>query len=248
MGLEYARQLASQGNDLLIVSNQMEELPKVAAEIEGEYKVKVRHLYMDLAQADAAQQLLDYCKENSLEVEILVNNAGMFFFKELTPQMCRKAAIMINLHVATVTQMCILFGDEMKRRGHGRIINMCSMAAVLAMPGITIYNSTKAYLLNFGKSFYYELKPYGVSVTTICPAAIATPLYNLKESLMNFGVKIGVISTAKSLVRRALRASSHGRRIVRPGLMNIYLPVIINLLPKPVVALCWKKLKKGLDA
>ncbi|MCQ2184753.1 MAG: SDR family NAD(P)-dependent oxidoreductase [Bacteroidales bacterium] len=248
MGLEYARQLAAAGNDVIIVSNQQEELVKVAAKFEEEYKVKVHPKYMDLASPDAAGDLHSWCEENSFEVELLVNNAGMFFFKELTPEMSGKVSAMMNLHMVTVTQMCILFGEDMKRRGHGRIINMSSMAAVLPMPGITIYNSTKAYLLNFGKSFWYELKPYGVYLTTVCPAAIATPLYKLKESLLNFGVKIGVIQTPGSLVRRALRASRHHRRVIKPGLMNIYLPVLIWLLPRPVVSLCWKKLKIKLGA
>lgn len=150
---------------------------------------------------------------------------------------------MVNLHVLTNTKLAVLFGEEMKKRGHGRIILMSSMAAKLPCPGISVYSATKAYLRSFGKSLWFEMHPYGVSVTTVCPAAIATPLYRLKPSLMNLGVKIGVIKTPRWLVRRALRASRHGRKVIAPSFMNIYLPPLIRLLPCPIENHLWKKFK-----
>lgn len=150
---------------------------------------------------------------------------------------------MLNLHILTPTRLCILFGEEMKRRGHGYILNMSSMAAKLPMPGITLYSATKAYLKSFSKSLYFEMRPYGVGVTTVCPGAIATPLYNLNEKLMKFAVRIGVIGTPQWLVRRALRRMFRKRRVVRPGFMNYWLPPIINSLPKWLVNRIWLKLR-----
>ena len=129
----------------------------------------------------------------------------------------------------------------MKQRGHGYILNMSSMAAKLPCPGIAIYSASKAYLKSFSKSLYFEMRPYGVGVTTVCPAAIATPLYKLKPSLMNLGVKIGLIGTPQWLVKRALRGMFRKRRVVKPGLMNYYLPPMVNALPKWAVAKLWKK-------
>ena len=65
------------------------------------------------------------------------------------------------------------------------------MTARIPAPGITIYSATKAYLRSFGKSLHYEFRPYGVGVTTVCPAAIATPLYRMSPRLMNWGLKTG---------------------------------------------------------
>ena len=120
---------------------------------------------------------------------------------------------------------------------------MSSMAARIPAPGITIYSATKAYLKSFGRSLSYELKPYGVSVTTVCPAAIATPLYRLDEKKMKLGVSVGLIHTPKWLVRRAIRAMLHGRRVISPSLMNLWLPALIALLPGPLVAAIWKRPK-----
>ena len=243
MGLEYARQLAAKGYDLLLVSNQEEELQRVAVEIQGSYPIQVLTRYQDLSSEQAAEDLFSFCQKENLSIDILVNNAGMFFFEELSPDIEVKALAMMRLHMFTSTRLCVLFGNEMKKRGHGYILNMSSMAAKLPCPGISVYSATKAYLKSFSKSLYFEMRPYGVGVTTVCPAAIATPLYKLKPSRLKLGVRMGLIGTPQWLVRRALRGMFHHRRVVKPGLMNYYLPPLIAILPKRLVARLWQKYK-----
>ena len=231
MGLEYCRQLAAKGCNLLIVSIQREELETVPKEISEQYGVSATGLYMDLSKETAAQELWDYCQEKGMEIDILINNAGMFFFAELTPESRAKANTMLQLHIMTPTKLVMLFGEAMKQRRKGYILNMSSLAAMLPTPGITFYSATKAYLKNFSKSMYFEMRPYNVGVTTVCPGAVATPLYRLKPSLMKLGVNIGVITPPKRLVRWAIRGMLHKRHVVKPGAMNYYLPVLIGLLP-----------------
>ena len=241
MGLEYAHQLAKKGYDLVLVSNRQEELEQASEELSKVYPVRVVTRFQDLSAETAADELMAFCQEQSIEVEVLINNAGIFFFEELTTENEAKALAMMRLHTFTPTRMCILFGEVMKRRGHGYILNMSSMAAKLPCPGIAVYSATKAYLKSFGKSLFFEMRPYGVGVTTVCPAAIATPLYKLKPSLLKLGVNVGLIGTPQWLVRRALHGMFHKRRVVKPGLMNYYLPPLIAILPKWLVARLWKK-------
>lgn len=241
MGLEYARQLAKRGYDLVLVSNRQEELEQASEELSKVYPVRVATRFQDLSAETAADELMAFCQEQSIEVEILINNAGMFFFEELTTENEVKALTMMRLHTFTPTRMCILFGEAMKRCGHGYILNMSSMAAKLPCPGIAVYSATKAYLKSFGKSLFFEMRPYGVGVTTVCPAAIATPLYKLKPSLLKLGVNVGLIGTPQWLVRRALRGMFHKRRVVKPGLMNYYLPPLIAILPKWLVGRLWRR-------
>lgn len=243
MGLEYARQLAAKGYDLLLVSNQQEELDQAVVELSKDYQVEVISHFQDLATETAAEELYQFCQAENLQIDVLINNAGMFFFEELTTENQAKALTMMRLHIFTPTRLCILFGEAMKQRGSGYILNVSSMAAKLPCPGITTYSATKAYLKSFSKSMYYELRPYGVGLTVVCPAAIATPLYKLKPSLLKLGVKIGLIGTPQWLVRRALRGMFHKRRVVKPGFMNVYLPPLIAILPKRLVDKLWKKYK-----
>ncbi|MBO7585168.1 MAG: SDR family NAD(P)-dependent oxidoreductase [Bacteroidales bacterium] len=244
MGLEFARQLAERGYDLILVSNRQEELDAAAESLRKQYAVAVTTRFQDLAQTDSADLLYAWCTEEAgILPDIVVNDAGMFFFKELETADLDRVQAMLNLHVTTVTRACILFGNAMKERGSGYILNMSSMAARLPTPGITVYSATKAYLKSFGHSLWFEMKPYGVGVTTVCPAAIATPLYRLSEKWLRRGVRAGVIRTPQWLVRRALRAMFRGRRVISPSFMNIYLPFLIALLPAPVEAALWKKFK-----
>ena len=243
MGLEYAKQLAEMGCNLLLVSNQEQELQTTAEDLKSKYGVQVKTRFQDLSTDMAADELLAFCQSEDLQIDILINNAGMFFFEELSRDNERKALTMLRLHTFTPTRLCIQFGEEMKKRGYGYIINMSSMAAKLPCPGITIYSATKAYLKSFGKSLYFEMRPYNVGVTTVCPAAIATSLYRLKPNLLQFGVKIGVIGTPQWLVRKALKGMMRQKRVVKPGFMNIYLPPLIALLPHTLVATLWQKFK-----
>ena len=166
----------------------------------------------------------------------------MFFLKELGPQDLGRVQAMMNLHMATITRSCILFGEDMKKRGSGYILIMSSMAARLPAPGITIYAATKAYLKSFGKSLSFELMPYGVGVTTVCPAAIATPLYNLNDKMMNLGVRTRLIHTPEWLVKKALKGMFRKRRIVSPSFMNVWMPLLYGMLPNALIARIWKKI------
>ena len=243
IGLEFSRQLAEKGYDLIIVSNSREQLDAVCAPIAEEYGVRVIPRLQNLATGNAAEELMEWCDSQSVLPDILINNAGMFYFKELSPELMGKAEVMIGLHVTTPTKMCILFGDRMKQRGSGRILLVASMAARIPAPGIQVYSATKAYLRSFGESLSFELKPYGVTVTTLCPAAVATPLYGLKKGLLNFGVAIRVIHTTQWLVRKALKGLFRGRRLMKPSIMNAYLPPMIKMLPSNLEQKIWVRIK-----
>lgn len=244
MGLEFAKQLAELGYDLILVSNRQEELETAAAALRKEFPVQVTGRFQDLACTEAADQLFDWCtREEKILPDVVINNAGMFFFKELTAEDLERVQKMIDLHIVTITRMCLLFGDAMKRRGSGHILNMASMTARLPVPGITTYSATKAYLRSFGRSLSFELKPYGVTLTTVCPAAIATPLYRLSEKWLQFGVRIRLIHTPRWLVKRALRAMFRGRRVISPSCMNVWLPALLGILPGWIIAALWKRFK-----
>lgn len=259
MGLEFARQLVAKGCRVIIVSNREEELqeavrslnsltnnsqssPGVADDKEAagdksaiDSRSMAEGLYMDLAQEDCARRLLDWCDGRGLQIDILINNAGMFFMQYLSEEILPKARAMVKLHVQTVTELCILFGSRMKERRKGFILNMSSMTAAIPAPGIAIYSASKAYIKSFGKGFGYEMRPFGVKVTTVCPAAVDTGLYNLDGKTRKTGRRLGLIQTPEALVRRSLKAMVNGRRNISPGLMNVILPPLIALLPNRLI-------------
>ena len=233
--------MAAIGCDVVIVSNQTERLESVSSQLEAEFGIKAYYLYNDLARTGAAQEVFDFCVEKGIEISVLINNAGMFFFEEQTPENRAKGDSLRTLHIETPTRLTLLFGEEMKRCGCGYILNMSSMAAKIPAPGITLYSATKAYLRSFSKSMFFELKPYGVGVTAVCPGAVATPLYNLSEKYQRLAIRLGIMRTPRRLVKTALRALFRHRRCVTPGFINHIAPSVVNALPHWLVDKIWRR-------
>lgn len=243
IGLQYAHRLAEHYKyDLVLVSNQEKEIKETADDITAKYGVKTVPLYMDLATESAPQELFDYCKENGLEIEVLINNAGVFFFNDLVNTAEKRVNLMLHLHVRTVVNMTRLFGAAMKERGYGRILNMSSMSAWMAMPGIQCYNASKAFILNFSKSMWYELKPFGVTVTAITPGAIDTGLYGLAPNLRKLAVALHVSMPPAKLVKKALKAMFKGKKKSMPGLLNYLFVPMIEHLPDWFVFMAMKRI------
>ncbi len=261
IGLEYAKQLARDYHtDLLLVSNQEEEQRQVAADLAAQYGVKTTALYADLSKQDAAEQLHQYCLDNHLVVDILVNNAGVFFFNPYCETSMKRIELILNLHMITVAKLCRLFGEDMiarqltaeeqsqticgKSRKKGYILNMSSMSAWMAMPGIQSYNATKAFIYNFSKSLWYELKPKGVNITVMTPGAVDTALFGLAPHLRRLAVNLTVSIPPEKLVKRALRKMFRGKKADMPGVINHLCTPLLKHTPDWLIFLAMKFIGK----
>ncbi len=257
IGLQYATQLARDYHtDLLLVSNQQEELNQVATDLAAQYAVKTIPLYADLSKQDAAEQLHQYCKDNNLVVDILINNAGVFFFNSYCETSMKRIDLMLNLHMITVAKLTRLFGEEMinrelteeekaqklcgKSRKKGYILNMSSMSAWMAMPGIQTYNATKAFIYNFSKSLWYEFRPKGVNITVMAPGAVDTALFGLAPNLRRLAVNLTVSIPPEKLVKRALKKLFRGKKADTPGFLNWLATPLLKHTPDWLVFLAIK--------
>ncbi|MCK5105590.1 MAG: SDR family NAD(P)-dependent oxidoreductase, partial [Cyclobacteriaceae bacterium] len=97
IGWHISKELAQRGYYIVAVSNQPEQLEALKKELEHTYLISVVLLNMDLARASAAKEVFDYCDTNQLEVEVLVNNAGMLVLGEAVRIDYQKAADIIQL-------------------------------------------------------------------------------------------------------------------------------------------------------
>ncbi len=245
IGLQYAIQLARDyQTDLILVSNQEQELQNVAAEIAEKYQVKTYAHFADLSQTDAAEKLYDFCKTNSFEVDILINNAGVFFFNSYVETAMKRIELLINLHVLTVAKLCRLFGEDMCKRKKGYILNMSSMSAWMAMPGIQTYNATKAFIYNFSKSLWYEFKPHGVNITVMAPGAVDTALFGLAPRLRKLAVNLTVAIPPEKLVKRALKNLFKGKKTDTPGFINWLSTPLLKHTPDWLLFTAMKHLRK----
>ena len=259
IGLQYATQLARDYHcDLLLVSNQEKELEQVAKDLAAEYGVKTVARFADLSKSDAAEQIHDWCKEQGYVVDILINNAGVFFFNPYCETSMKRIELMLQLHMITVAKMTRLFGEDMinrelteeeaaqricrHKRMKGYILNMSSMSAWMAMPGIQTYNSTKAFIYNFSKSLWYELKPKNVGITVMAPGAVDTGLFGLAPNLRKLAVALTVSIPPEKLVQRALKKMFRNKKADTPGVINWLSTPLLKHTPDWMLFLAQKKL------
>jgi len=245
IGLAISRELARRGYTLLLVSNEEEKIAAAALEIQTEFKVNALSLFMDLARRDSAEKLFEYCEKNSIKAEILVNNAGIFFFRDITNTQPERMETVIDLHVRTPSMLSRFFAAEMMRENRtGYILNMASIASWMMMPGITLYSASKSYLRCFSRAMRCETLDRGVSITTVCPGAVATGLYGLAPRYLKLGISLGIILTPERLARKAIKKMFQKKAEYIPGgLINRFFIFIVNALPEVLV----RYLKRKID-
>ena len=261
IGLQYATALARDYHcDLLLVSNQQKELDEVAADLASTYGVKTVAHFADLSLTDAAENLHAWVKENGYVVDILINNAGVFFFNPYCETSMRRIELMLQLHVMTVAKLTRLFAEDMMQRElteeeantricrhkrmRGYILNMSSMSAWMAMPGIQTYNASKAFIYNFSKSLWYEFKPKNVGITVMAPGAVDTSLFGLAPNLRKLAVNLTVSIPPEKLVKRALKKMFRNKKADTPGFINwLSTPLLVHT-PDWLLFFAQKKLAK----
>ena len=237
IGRAIAAELARRGFSLVLVSNQADALAATAAALRAEHGVDVETIVMDLARPEAAAELHARVRDGGKDVEVLVNNAGMFFFGEAADAAPERANRMLQLHVVTPSLLCTLFGRDMRARGRGHILMVSSISAWRDFPGISYYGSSKKYLRGFARALRSELGVYGVNVTCLAPGATATALYDPAVVNVDLARRLGVMMGADRVAAAGVQAMLAGRAECTPGFLNRAMAVLAAATPQPVVDL-----------
>lgn len=246
IGFAYASRLASEGYNIIIVSNR-EDLNLLSTEqIKKKYPVDICYITKDLTELQSAQEIFDFCQNNAYEVEVLVNNAGMFYFSSLVNMPIEINAKTTLLHVCTPTLLCSLFGNEMKKRNKGYILNASSICAWIPYPTVSIYGASKRYIKDLSNSLYFELGEFGVKVCAVCPGAVDTDLYNLSPELRQKLLKWGIMHSADFVAKKGINALFGGKSKCVPGKINFLFIFLVKITPDFIIKLIVKKYKTRL--
>ncbi|MDE7159806.1 MAG: SDR family NAD(P)-dependent oxidoreductase [Muribaculaceae bacterium] len=233
IGMEYCRALARRGYSLVMVSVTETPLREASERIVSEWGVVTWPVTMDLTLAKAPGLLVGWLDSTGLmpDVEVLVNNAGIFSFDFLTETPEKRVDTFVDLHVRSVAQMCRLFGARFAMKGSGYILNMSSMSCWMPMPGLALYASTKAFLRVFSRSLALELRDSGVRVMVAAPGGVATSLFGLPPKLMRLAVGLGVVARPEKFAERAVARLLKGKQQYINGLLNRISIVAVGCTP-----------------
>ncbi len=231
-----AEALAGRGYDLLLIARSETELGLLATGLKEKYKVSALVLALDLSIPGAAQKILDYCRNNQLLVDILVNNAGYGLSGPFEKYSQAEHSAMMQVNMNVPVQLCRLFLPQLKERPRAYILNIASTAAYQAVPGLTVYAATKAFILSFSRGLQMELRNTGVTVTCISPGATDTNFVN-QAQVGAKGRKLAdkVNMRPEDVAETAVVALLKGKTEIIPGMINKVGMVITWLLPKKIL-------------
>ena len=236
IGKAIASELASKGFNILLVARSEELLEKAANEITSRYRVKADWLALDLAQAEAPQNVYDWCRAKGYTVQALINNAGYGLSGPFDKYPLEQHWNMMQLNMQTVVGMVRLFLPEMSTLKRAYILNIASSAAYQAVPKMSLYAATKAFVLAFSRGLHQELAGGPVSVTCVSPGATDTDFPN-RAQVGAKGMKAAEkFNMAPDVVASiAVKGMLAGRSEVITGFINKLGAAMAWLLPKSVV-------------
>lgn len=242
IGRAYVSQFAQLGLNCVLVSKQQKELNDTAFYLQEKYKVKTWTICQDLSIPNAAQDIFDFCQEQGIQIDILMNNAGVLLFERLSKLKKKQISNILNLHVYTVTFLTYLFGKEMLKRKKGFIINVSSFSAWATLPGLHLYNSTKRYIRDFSHSIYYEFRKHNIGVSTICPSGVNTPFFTIPDNLRSLAVKLGLLISPELLVKRTIKKVFRFKKDIFPRVSDYLFTFVMQHLPDSVIFWVMRKL------
>lgn len=221
IGAEFARQLAANGYDLILVARRAPRLSALAAELSQAHGVKVEWLTADLATEAGIASVAAYIG-NLPRLDLLVNNAGFGTGGPFAEADVAEQAAMLNLHMMAPMRLARAALPGMIARRSGGIINVASLAAFVALPGTANYCATKAYLVTFSQALTAEVRRHGVRVQALCPGFTVTEFHDRPDQggFDRRRIPRFAWGRADAVVADALRGLARGQVICVPGVLN----------------------------
>jgi short-subunit dehydrogenase len=233
IGRAFAAELARRGYNLLLVARSSAQLEEVAAELRQQFKVQAAVLAQDLAAPYAVETVAEWAGSQTQELAVLVNNAGYGLwgrFEDLALEE-QQNMLQLNMHVPVVLTHRLL--PTLRRQPRAYILNVASTAAYQAVPTLTLYAASKAFLLSFSRGLRYELRETGVSVTCLSPGATTTDFADragMSAGLQETANKVSM--TPAQVAQAGIEAMLSGEAELIPGALNKISSKLTGLVPK----------------
>ncbi len=235
IGAALAEELARGGTNLVLTARRRERLEELAHKLATKHKIQTKIFAADLAQSDAPDKIFQFTKEQGIEIELLVNNAGFGAYGEFTAVEPRRLTEMVQVNCSAVVHLTRLYLPAMVARKHGDVLIVASTASFQAVPYISTYAATKAFDLLFAEGLAEEMKPYGVRVCALCPGSTESEFAEVAGQTQIAAMRANR-ETAEKVARTGLRALASGKSYVISGLGN-YLGVLgQRVVPRRLVA------------
>ena len=233
IGEEFARQYAQKKHPLILTARSKGKLEQLAQELAQTYQIPIHIIPQDLAQLNSAEELYQKCQHLGVEINFLINDAGIGLIGAFESHELAKMQEMILLNVLALTKLSYLFLPQLKKNS-GILLNVASQIAFGPAPYMAAYGGTKAYVLNFTEALRVELKKHNVRVMALCPGPTYTNFFeraNSSPEQINFKFR-----TPTEVVTTAIEGIENDKDMTIPGWENRIWTFFAHLLPRSLLA------------
>ncbi len=235
LGQEYVKVISEKYDEIeeiWVIARRTERLEALKERFPNK---KIFPISLDLTKNDSYDTLASMLESEKPEIKILVNNAGFGTLGNFDTMDMNTQTRMVDLNNRALTAVTSVSLPYMKKGSFA--VNVCSIASFAPNPRMTVYCSTKSYVLSFSKSLRFELKKKGINVLAVCPGPMDT------EFLPAAGIEKGSSHTFDTLPRvnpsmaaeKSLYYASKGRGIYTPRIFFKFYRLLAKVLPHGIV-------------
>lgn len=240
IGEEFAKTLAGQRVNLVIVARRTERLEQLANELMKEHGITVEVMTLDLTETDAPEKLFQMATKNG-PVDLLINNAGAGPYRHFLKTDLNEHKKIMTLNMNSLTVLTHLFVTHMIENGKdAAVLNVASVASYTPVPRYAVYCATKSYVRIFSEILNYELQDTKVSVTCLCPGGTHTEFLEKNNQSPKKGSDLFMMS-ARKVAEAGLKATYERKSIVIPGLFNKISSALPAIVPNSIGMLLSEK-------
>jgi len=234
LGIEFARELARRGADLVLVARSEPPMQALARELrEAGRTVHVRPV--DLSDVTAREALVAALAADGIAVDVLVNNAGFGVFGAFAETPWERLESMLAVDVLALTHLTRLLLPAMRERGFGRVLQVASTGAFQPTPYYAAYAAAKSYVLEFSYAVDVELRGSGVRCTVVSPGVTATGFFEVSGQRPTWYQRLTRMQ-APAVAREGVAAMLRGRSGVITGWVNALMAHGTRLMPRSLAA------------
>ncbi len=235
IGAELARLFAGDSYDLVLVARRPRPLEDLSAELRERHDVNVRVFARDLSEPACVPDLWNELMAARVQVDVLVNNAGVGLYGSVWEQDADALDRMVRLNVGALTTFTRLALPGMVSRHSGKILNLASVVGYQpAGPGMAAYYATKAYVLSFSKGLAMELEGSGVTVTALSPGVTASSFEERSGASGTRLYRWVPAMSAKAVALAGYRGMMRKKTVVIPGIIAKLFSLAGELPPRRI--------------
>lgn len=235
LGSKLCQMFAHDKNHLILVGRNEEKLKKLSKNLKDTFSASNDIICVDLRNEKSAEEIYFQTQKLNVAIDILINAAGFGVYEDFLNREITLHKELIEVNILRLMEICHLFGQEMRNRGTGYIINFSSIAGFLPGPYLSTYYASKAFVLSFTLALAKELKSHNIAVLAICPGVIDTPFYRkaLADRKHSYLLDRTILNNSFKFAKKAYKVISKKKTYYKViGLPNKLLIFFSLLIPK----------------